>query len=186
MFFFVLFFFLTLLHFFIYISFSTNYSAIAAAFNIAVKEGRISAPVVISRDHHDVSGTDSPFRETSNIQDGSSFCADMAVQNCIGDAMRGATWVAIHNGGGVGWGEVMNGGFGLVLDGSEEAGKRAASMLLWDVNNGVTRRSWAGNDNAIFAIKRAMEQEPKLKVTVPEVADADLLKSLAKSMGTKQ
>jgi len=106
-------------------------SAIAAAFNVAVQEGRLSAPVVISRDHHDVSGTDSPFRETSNIQDGSSFCADMAVQNCIGDAMRGATWVALHNGGGVGWGEVMNGGFGLVLDGSEEAGKRAANMLLW-------------------------------------------------------
>ena len=161
-------------------------SAIAAAFNVAVKEGRLSAPIVISRDHHDVSGTDSPYRETSNIQDGSSFCADMAVQNCIGDAMRGATWVAIHNGGGVGWGEVMNGGFGLVLDGTAEAGKRAASMLLWDVNNGVTRRSWAGNDNAIFAIKRAMKAEPKLKVTVPEVADVNLIAALAKGNGTKK
>ena len=110
----------------------------------------------------------------------------MAVQNCIGDAMRGATWVAIHNGGGVGWGEVMNGGFGLVLDGTAEAGKRAASMLLWDVNNGVTRRSWAGNDNAIFAIKRAMKAEPKLKVTVPEVADVNLIAALAKGNGTKK
>ena len=153
-------------------------SAIAAALNAAVAAGRLSAPVVISRDHHDVSGTDSPYRETSNIEDGSSFCADMAVQNCIGDAMRGATWVALHNGGGVGWGEVMNGGFGMVLDGSDEAAKRAASMLLWDVNNGVCRRSWAGNDNAEFAIKRAMEAEPRLVVTVPSHADEALLASL--------
>jgi urocanate hydratase len=153
-------------------------SAIAAAMNAAVATGRLSAPVVISRDHHDVSGTDSPYRETSNIGDRSSFCADMAVQNCIGDAMRGATWVALHNGGGVGWGEVMNGGFGLVLDGSDDAAKRAASMLLWDVNNGVSRRSWAGNDNAEFAIKRAMEAEPRLVVTVPSHADEALLASL--------
>merc|ERR1711871_1199778 len=125
-------------------------SRIALAMNEAVRSGRLSAPVVISRDHHDVSGTDSPFRETSNITDGSSFCADMAVQNAIGDAMRGATWVALHNGGGVGWGEVMNGGFGLVIDGSDAAGQRARNMLNWDVNNGVCRRSWAGNDNATF------------------------------------
>ena len=122
--------------------------------------------------------THSPFRETSNISDGSCFTADMAVQNVIGDSFRGATWVAIHNGGGVGWGEVMNGGFGMVLDGSDEAAKRAASMLLWDVNNGVSRRSWAGNDNAEFAIKRAMEAEPRLVVTVPSHADETLLASL--------
>merc|ERR1711878_142232 len=126
---------------------------IALAFNEAVALGKLKAPVVISRDHHDVSGTDSPFRETSNITDGSAFTADMAVQNCIGDAFRGATWVALHNGGGTGWGEVINGGFGLVLDGSDEAERRLRTMLFWDVNNGITRRSWARNDGATFAIK---------------------------------
>ncbi len=151
---------------------------IAKAFNDAIGKGELKGPVVISRDHHDVSGTDSPFRETSNIGDGSSFTADMAVQNVIGDSFRGATWVAIHNGGGVGWGEVMNGGFGLVLDGSEEAGQRAASMLFWDVNNGVSRRAWARNDNAEFAIKRAMEQNPKLKVTLVNHVDDELLDKL--------
>merc|ERR1711865_502005 len=153
-------------------------SAIAAAFNIAVKEGRISAPVVISRDHHDVSGTDSPFRETSNIQDGSSFCADMAVQNCIGDAFRGATWVALHNGGGCGWGEVMNGGFGLVLDGSADAERRAVQMLSWDVHNGVSRRCWSGNDNAEMQIAVEMEANPDLQVTMPNHADDALLDSV--------
>ena len=149
---------------------------IAEAFNNAIKEGKISAPVVLGRDHHDVSGTDSPYRETANIYDGSSFTADMAIQNVIGDAFRGATWVSIHNGGGVGWGEVINGGFGMVLDGSEEADRRLKMMLHWDVNNGIARRSWARNDGAIFAIKRAMEEEPRLKVTLPNVADDDLLK----------
>ena len=152
-------------------------NAIAQAFNKAVKDGRLSAPVVISRDHHDVSGTDSPYRETSNIRDGSMFCADMAVQNCIGDAIRGATWVALHNGGGVGFGESINGGFGLVLDGSEEATSAAQSMLFWDVNNGVARRAWARNENALATIKRAMEQEKRLQVTVPELADDDILLS---------
>merc|ERR1711871_1204549 len=148
---------------------------IAAAFNDAIKDGRISAPVVLSRDHHDVSGTDSPFLETSNIADGSSFTADMAIQNVIGDSFRGATWGAIHNGGGVGWGEVMNGGFGLVLDGSEEAGKRAESMLFWDVNNGVSRRAWGRNENAEFAIKRAMEANKELSVTIPNHADPEVI-----------
>uniref|UniRef100_A0A7S4IV05 urocanate hydratase n=1 Tax=Vannella robusta TaxID=1487602 RepID=A0A7S4IV05_9EUKA len=152
-------------------------NAIAQAFNKAVKEGKISAPVVISRDHHDVSGTDSPYRETSNITDGSMFCADMAVQNCIGDAIRGATWVAIHNGGGVGFGEAINGGFGLVLDGSEQAENAARSMLFWDVNNGVARRAWGRNQNALSTIKRAMEQEPRLAVTIPELADDDVIAS---------
>lgn len=148
---------------------------IAAAFNQAIREGRIFAPIVLGRDHHDVSGTDSPYRETANIYDGSSFTADMAVQNVIGDAFRGATWVSIHNGGGVGWGEVMNGGFGMVLDGSEEADRRLRSMLFWDVNNGISRRSWARNEGAMFAIKRAMEAEPRLKVTLPNlVSDAVL------------
>lgn len=133
---------------------------IAQEFNAAIARGEISAPVILSRDHHDVSGTDSPFRETSNVQDGSMFTADMAVHNVIGDAARGATWVAIHNGGGVGWGEVMNGGFGMVLDGSDEAGHKAASMLAWDVNNGVARRAWARNENANLAIRREMEQDP--------------------------
>ncbi|XP_047014324.1 urocanate hydratase isoform X2 [Ictalurus punctatus] len=141
--------------------------SIALAINQAIAKGRVTAPVVISRDHHDVSGTDSPFRETSNIYDGSAFCADMAVQNVIGDAFRGATWVALHNGGGVGWGEVMNGGFGLVLDGSEEAGKRARMMLNWDVSNGVARRCWSGNSNAYETIRLTMEDHGDLRVTMP-------------------
>lgn len=153
---------------------------IAAAFNQAIKDGRLSAPVILGRDHHDVSGTDSPYRETSNIYDGSRFTADMAIQNVIGDSFRGATWVSIHNGGGVGWGEVTNGGFGMMLDGSEESDRKLKSMLHWDVNNGISRRSWARNDGAIFAIKRAMEMEPKLKVTIPNIADDDILNNLIK------
>ncbi|XP_077054436.1 urocanate hydratase [Siphateles boraxobius] len=141
--------------------------SIALAINQAIAKGKVSAPVVISRDHHDVSGTDSPFRETSNVYDGSAFCADMAVQNFVGDAFRGATWVALHNGGGVGWGEVINGGFGLVLDGSEEAGQRARLMLNWDVSNGVARRCWSGNANAYEAIQRTMEDQCQLRVTMP-------------------
>merc|ERR1711973_760248 len=137
------------------------------------KEGRMGGPVVISRDHPDVSGTDSPFRETSNIYDGSAVTADMAVQNCIGDAFRGATWVALHNGGGVGWGEVVNGGFGLVLDGSEDAGRRAFKMLNWDVNNGVSRRAWSGNSNADITIRRAMQANPDLVVTLPNTVVND-------------
>lgn len=146
-------------------------SAIAVAINQAVANKTLKAPVVISRDHHDVSGTDSPFRETSDIYDGSQWTADMAVQNCIGDSFRGATWVALHNGGGVGWGEVINGGFGLLLDGSPEAEQRAKNLLHWDVNNGVARRSWSGNSNAYDTIKRAMESEPRLKVTLPYSVD---------------
>uniref|UniRef100_A0AAR2KE69 Urocanate hydratase n=1 Tax=Pygocentrus nattereri TaxID=42514 RepID=A0AAR2KE69_PYGNA len=150
--------------------------SIALAINKAVADGRVTAPVVISRDHHDVSGTDSPFRETSNIYDGSAFCADMAVQNVIGDAFRGATWVSLHNGGGVGWGEVINGGFGLVLDGSEEAGKRARTMLNWDVSNGVARRCWSGNSNAYETIQLTMEDQPHLRVTMPyHVQDEHIL-----------
>jgi urocanate hydratase len=149
---------------------------IAEAFNQAIKKkGLISGPVVIGRDHHDVSGTDSPYRETSNIYDGSQFTADMAVQNVIGDAFRGATWVSLHNGGGVGWGEVINGGLGMLLDGSEDASRRIKNMLFWDVNNGIARRSWARNHEAVFAIKRAMENEPKLKVTLPNMADDKLI-----------
>ncbi len=151
---------------------------IAAAFNEAIKDGRLSAPVVLGRDHHDVSGTDSPFRETSNIYDGSSFTADMAIQNVIGDSFRGATWVSIHNGGGVGWGEVINGGFGMLLDGSEESDKRLRMMLYWDVNNGISRRSWARNEGAMFAIKRAMEANPQLKVTLPNIVDDDILNNI--------
>lgn len=151
---------------------------IAAAFNKAIAEGIISAPVVLGRDHHDVSGTDSPFRETSNIYDGSSFTADMAIHNVIGDSFRGATWVSIHNGGGVGWGEVINGGFGMLLDGSADSDRRLRSMLHWDVNNGISRRSWARNEGAVFAIKRAMEAEPRLKVTLPNFADDSLINSL--------
>jgi len=147
---------------------------IAEAFNQAIAKGEIGA-VVLGRDHHDVSGTDSPYRETSNIYDGSRFTADMAIHNVIGDSFRGATWVSIHNGGGVGWGEVINGGFGMVLDGSTEASKRLASMLFWDVNNGISRRSWARNEGAVFAIKRAMEVEPLLKVTLPNLVDESLL-----------
>ncbi|MGI6320246.1 MAG: urocanate hydratase, partial [Bacteroidales bacterium] len=153
---------------------------IAEEFNKAIKDGRISAPVVLGRDHHDVSGTDSPFRETSNIYDGSAFTADMAIHNVIGDSFRGATWVSIHNGGGVGWGEVINGGFGMVLDGTEDADRRLKSMLFWDVNNGISRRSWAKNEGAVFAIKRAMENEPKLKVTLPNFADDNLINSIVK------
>ncbi|MHB1147983.1 MAG: urocanate hydratase [Lutibacter sp.] len=151
---------------------------IAEAFNNAIKKGKISAPIVLGRDHHDVSGTDSPYRETSNIYDGSKFTADMAIQNVIGDSFRGATWVSIHNGGGVGWGEVINGGFGMVLDGSLEAEKRLKSMLFWDVNNGIARRNWARNESAVFAIKRAMEVEPNLKVTLPNLVDDEILKNL--------
>jgi urocanate hydratase len=151
--------------------------SIAEAFNNAIKNGKISAPIVLGRDHHDVSGTDSPFRETSNIYDGSSFTADMAIQNVIGDSFRGATWVSIHNGGGVGWGEVINGGFGMLLDGSDDADRRLKSMLFWDVNNGISRRSWARNPEAIFAIKRAMEVNPNLKVTLPNIADDQLIEN---------
>lgn len=151
---------------------------IAEAFNDAVAAGDISGPVVIGRDHHDVSGTDSPYRETSNIRDGSRFTADMAVQNVIGDAFRGATWVSLHNGGGVGWGEVINGGFGMVLDGTPEAARRLRSMLLWDVNNGIARRSWARNDGAISAITREMERTPGLVVTMPFLADDGLVDSM--------
>lgn len=146
---------------------------IAQAFNDAIAAGKIG-PVVLGRDHHDVSGTDSPYRETSNIYDGSRFTADMAIHNVIGDSFRGATWVSIHNGGGVGWGEVINGGFGMLLDGSEDASRRLKSMLHWDVNNGIARRNWARNEGAIFTIKRAMEIEPNLKVTIPEIVDENL------------
>ena len=150
---------------------------IAEAFNKAISAGQIG-PVILGRDHHDVSGTDSPYRETSNIYDGSKFTADMAIQNVIGDSFRGATWVSIHNGGGVGWGEVINGGFGMLLDGSADADRRLKSMLHWDVNNGISRRSWARNEGAIFAIKRAMEREPLLKVTIPELVDGSVLDGL--------
>ncbi|MDA8731285.1 urocanate hydratase [Flavobacteriaceae bacterium] len=150
---------------------------IAKAFNKAIKKGKIG-PVVLGRDHHDVSGTDSPYRETSNIYDGSKFTADMAIQNVIGDSFRGATWVSIHNGGGVGWGEVINGGFGMLIDGSKESTKRIQSMLFWDVNNGIARRNWARNDEAIFAIKQAMKNEKKLKVTIPNKVDLSLFKNL--------
>lgn len=151
---------------------------IAQAINKAIAEGKISAPVVLGRDHHDVSGTDSPYRETSNIYDGSKFTADMAVQNFVGDAFRGATWISLHNGGGVGWGEVINGGFGLVLDGSKDADRKLEQMLFWDVNNGISRRAWARNDEALFAIKREMERTPNLKVTLPNLVDDALLNSL--------
>jgi urocanate hydratase len=149
--------------------------AIAKAFNRAIRDGEIQAPVVLGRDHHDVSGTDSPYRETSNIYDGSAFTADMAVQNVIGDAFRGATWVSLHNGGGVGWGEVINGGFGMLLDGTAEADRRLEGMLHWDVNNGIARRSWARNEGAIRTIKREMERTPLLKVTLPQLVDDRLL-----------
>jgi len=150
---------------------------IAAAFNQAIRDGKIG-PVVLGRDHHDVSGTDSPYRETSNIYDGSQFTADMAVQNFVGDAFRGATWVSLHNGGGVGWGEVINGGFGMLLDGSEDAERRLKMMLHWDVNNGIARRSWARNDGAVSAITRAMQQEPLLKVTLPNMVDDSVFGAL--------
>ncbi len=151
---------------------------IAGAFNDAIKSGRISAPIVLGRDHHDVSGTDSPYRETSNIYDGSQFTADMAIHNVIGDSFRGATWVSIHNGGGVGWGEVINGGFGMLLDGSLEAQKKLESMISYDVNNGIARRGWARNPEALFAIKRAVSYNDKLSVTIPHIADEDLVDSL--------
>ncbi len=149
---------------------------IAKAFNDAIAHGRLAGPVILGRDHHDVSGTDSPYRETSNIYDGSALTADMAVQNFVGDAFRGATWVSLHNGGGVGWGEVVNGGFGMLLDGSSEAEAKLTSMLHWDVNNGIARRSWARNKEAQFAIRRAMEAEPRLKVTLAQNADPDLIR----------
>ena len=153
-------------------------NAIATRFNEAISDGRISAPVILGRDHHDVSGTDSPYRETANIRDGSKWTADMAVQNFIGDAIRGATWVSLHNGGGVGWGEVMNGGFGMVIDGSLESKNRLQSMLHWDVNNGVARRAWARNSGAVSSIKQAMKINPSLKVTLPNSVDMDLLERI--------
>jgi urocanate hydratase len=152
--------------------------AIAREFNKAIHEGMISAPVVLGRDHHDVSGTDSPYRETSNIYDGSMFTADMAIHNVIGDAFRGATWISIHNGGGVGWGEVINGGFGMVLDGTNEAGRRLEMMLYWDVNNGIARRSWARNEGAMFTAKREMKRNPGLQVTIPNIPDDNLINGL--------
>ncbi len=153
---------------------------IALAFNAAIRDGRLKGPVVLGRDHHDVSGTDSPFRETSNIYDGSRFCADMAVQNVIGDGFRGATWVSLHNGGGVGWGEVINGGFGMVIDGSEDSNRHIREMIFWDVNNGIARRSWARNEGARFAIEREMARTPGLRVTLPIIADEELIKSVLK------
>lgn len=151
---------------------------IASAINKAIREGTISAPVVLGRDHHDVSGTDSPYRETSNIYDGSQFTADMAVQNFVGDGFRGATWISLHNGGGVGWGEVINGGFGMVLDGTGDSERRLRSMLFWDVNNGIARRSWARNKEAMFAIEREMLRTPLLQVTIPNLVDDDLLNEI--------
>ncbi|MBR0109115.1 MAG: urocanate hydratase [Bacteroidales bacterium] len=151
---------------------------IALAFNEAIRAGRLKGPVVLGRDHHDVSGTDSPFRETSNIYDGSRFTADMAVQNVIGDSFRGATWVSIHNGGGVGWGEVINGGFGMVIDGSKDSERHIREMLFWDVNNGIARRSWARNSAARFAAEREMARTPELKITLPNEADEELIKSV--------
>ncbi len=151
---------------------------IALAFNDAIRRGELKAPVVLGRDHHDVSGTDSPFRETSNIYDGSQFCADMAVQNVIGDSFRGATWVSIHNGGGVGWGEVINGGFGMVIDGTDESDRKIQEMLFWDVNNGIARRSWARNSGSMDAIRREMERTPELRVTLPNLVDDALLDTI--------
>lgn len=148
---------------------------IARAFNDAIARGEISAPVVLGRDHHDVSGTDSPYRETSNIYDGSNHCADMAIHNVIGDSFRGATWVSIHNGGGVGWGEVINGGFGMVIDGSPQSAKAIDEMLFWDVNNGIARRSWARNEGALSAIRRQMERTPGLRVTLPNFASDSVI-----------
>jgi urocanate hydratase len=151
---------------------------IALAFNEAIASGQLSAPVVLGRDHHDVSGTDSPYRETSNIYDGSRFTADMAIHNVIGDSFRGATWVSIHNGGGVGWGEVINGGFGLVLDGSEAASRKVQSMLFFDVNNGIARRAWARNSGSIEAIQREMKRSPQLQVTIPQHVEDQIIESL--------
>ena len=153
-------------------------SKIALAFNEAIKRGEISRPVVLGRDHHDVSGTDSPFRETSNIYDGSQFCADMAVQNVIGDSFRGATWVSIHNGGGVGWGEVINGGFGMVIDGGEDSDRHIRQMLFWDVNNGIARRSWARNEGSVRSIEREMQRTPGFTVTMPQLVDDDIIDSV--------
>ncbi len=161
---------------------------IARAFNKAIHDKKLSGPVVLSRDHHDVSGTDSPYRETSNVRDGSSFTADMAVQNFVGDAIRGATWVALHNGGGTGWGQAVNGGFGMVLDGSKEADERLSSMLWWDVLHGVTRRAWGRNENANEAIKDAMSQDPTLQVTLPNLVqgeDMELLQKLSSEYSKK-
>ena len=152
---------------------------IAQEFNKAISDGRISAPIILGRDHHDVSGTDSPYRETANIRDGSMFTADMSVQNFVGDSFRGATWVSLHNGGGVGWGEVMNGGFGMVINGSNESELNIESMLSWDVNNGIARRAWAQNSEAIFAIKRAMDNNPNLTVTVPSKVSKSLLERIS-------
>ena len=153
---------------------------IAFAFNDAIRRGEITAPIVLGRDHHEVSGTDSPFRETSNIYDGSQFTADMAIQNVIGDGFRGATWVSIHNGGGVGWGEVINGGFGMVIDGSEDSERHIKNMLFWDVNNGIARRSWARNEGANHAILREMNRTPELRVTIPNIADDALVRNALK------
>ena len=159
---------------------SEGRTKIAQAFNRAIADGRLTAPVVLGRDHHDVSGTDSPYRETSNIYDASNLTADMAVQNVIGDSFRGATWVSIHNGGGVGWGEVINGGFGMVIDGSEASDRRIREMLLWDVNNGIARRSWARNEGAVSAIRREMERTPGLQVTLPNAADEEMIRNVLK------
>ena len=148
------------------------------AFNDAIRNGDISGPIVLGRDHHDVSGTDSPYRETANIRDGSMFTADMAVQNFVGDSFRGATWVSLHNGGGVGWGEVINGGFGLYIDGSEKSGRAIESMIPWDVENGIARRSWARNDEAMWTIKRAMDNDSNLNVTMPNIVDENILNNL--------
>ena len=153
-------------------------SKIALAFNEAIRKGEITAPIVLGRDHHDVSGTDSPFRETSNIYDGSQFCADMAIQNVIGDSFRGATWVSIHNGGGVGWGEVINGGFGMVIDGGEDSDRHIREMLFWDVNNGIARRSWARNEGSVRSIEREMKRSPGLNVTLPNFVDEEILDSI--------
>ena len=157
---------------------STGRIEIAKAFNKAIAKGEISAPIILGRDHHDVSGTDSPYRETSNIYDGSKFTADMAIHNVIGDSFRGATWVSIHNGGGVGWGEVINGGFGMMIDGSKDSDKKIESMLHWDVNNGIARRSWARNKEANIAIKRAMKKNTNLKVTLPNICDDEIINNL--------
>ena len=151
---------------------------IAKAFNKAIKESVISSPIILGRDHHDVAGTDSPYRETSNIYDGSKYTADMAIHNVIGDSFRGATWVSIHNGGGVGWGEVINGGFGLLIDGSKESDEKINSMLFWDVNNGIARRSWARNKEAVFTIKRTMKKNKQLKITIPNYCDNDIINKL--------
>jgi urocanate hydratase len=151
--------------------------AIASAFNRAISEGVVSAPIVLGRDHHDVGGTDSPYRETANIKDGSMFTADMSIQNFVGDAFRGATWVSLHNGGGVGWGEAINGGFGLIIDGSEDSEMRIQSVLAWDVNNGIARRAWARNPGSIATIEHAMDREPLLDVTMPNSVDSEILDS---------